>query len=33
MNSRIIKATAYSNGEVAYISWKLDAMINGCLGF
>jgi len=31
--SRIIKAKAYSNGEVAYISWKVDSMINSCLGF
>ncbi|HEY4325869.1 MAG TPA: phospholipase D-like domain-containing protein [Mucilaginibacter sp.] len=29
----IKKAKAYSNGEVGYISWQLDSMIHGCLGF
>lgn len=31
--SRIIKAKAYTNGEVGYISWQIDSMIHGCLGF
>jgi len=33
MTSKIAKATAYTNGEVAYIAWKLKGMIPGCLGF
>jgi hypothetical protein len=33
MSSRIQKAKAYTNGEVAYIAWKIDNMIHGCLGF
>jgi len=31
--SRITKVKAYTNGEVAYISWQIDSMINGCMGF
>ena len=31
--SRIIKAKAYTNGGIGYISWKIDSMIHGCLGF
>ena len=30
---RIIKATAWSNGEVAYLAWEADAAIDDCLGF
>ncbi|MGZ3777929.1 MAG: phospholipase D-like domain-containing protein, partial [Mucilaginibacter sp.] len=33
MSSRIIKAKAYTNGEVGYISWQVDSMIHGSLGF
>jgi len=33
MSSRVIKAKAYTNGEIGYISWQVDSMINGCLGF
>lgn len=33
MSSRIIKAAAFTNGETAYIAWKVDSMIHGCLGF
>ncbi len=31
--SKIVKAKAYTNGEVALISWELASMIHGCLGF
>lgn len=30
---KIIKATAWSNGEVAYLAWQADAAIDDCLGF
>jgi hypothetical protein len=30
---KIISARAYANNEVAYIAWKLDGMVDGCLGF
>ena len=33
MSSKIIKATVYTNGEVAYLSWRINEMIPGCLGF
>ena len=31
--SKITKAVAYCNNEVAFISWDVDGMIPGCLGF
>jgi hypothetical protein len=30
---KIIKGTAWSNGEVAYLAWEADAAIDDCLGF
>src|SRR5580704_6552416 len=33
MSSAITKAIAYTNGEIAYISWEISGMITGCLGF
>jgi len=31
--SKIIKTSAYSNGEIAYLGWQVSEMIPGCLGF
>jgi phosphatidylserine/phosphatidylglycerophosphate/cardiolipin synthase-like enzyme len=33
MSSTITKAIAYTNGEIAYLSWEISGMIKGCLGF
>ncbi|AEW01401.1 hypothetical protein A4D02_05265 [Niastella koreensis] len=33
MSSSITKAIAYTNGEIAYLSWEISGMIKGCLGF
>src|SRR5579859_1083909 len=33
MPSSIIKAGAWSNGEVAYLAWQVEKAIPGCLGF
>jgi phosphatidylserine/phosphatidylglycerophosphate/cardiolipin synthase-like enzyme len=30
---KITSARAYANNEVAFIAWKVDGMIDGCLGF
>jgi hypothetical protein len=29
----ILKATAYANNEVAFLAWRVDGPITGCLGF
>jgi phosphatidylserine/phosphatidylglycerophosphate/cardiolipin synthase-like enzyme len=31
--SKISAVKAFTNGEIAYLSWSLDGMIPGCLGF